>query len=606
MATPAPCLTLFRLPFRVSLHLLYKPYALHGAARAFLNAGNATNPVRSSIITKHHQKLSAHVFIAAIIILLGILFGTAVTPATRGQATPPDAQTGVSVEASQSIFSVMCALDAAGFAADESTLSEMPSRLALRGELLKLQGPATEALRQFYHDYALADPGETLSRYITFALVIGPPPSFTFLLDHDVMPPDALAIEGFQEVLANFYHEAHLDLRWAAVEPEYTRAVERYQSPVRRVVTVSDAYLREIYRPRYAHSFTVYIEPLVGNRTNFRNNGNHYAIVVDGGPEFPEADVRHAYLHFLLDPLPLKYRENVMKKRGLLNIAARAPRLSPEYKNDFMAYADECLIKAVELRIRHLKPDKEEAVLADDDKDGFIMVRSYVAQLQKFEKAEPAMSYYFPDLIDGIDLAAEQKRLQNFQFAASQEAGPEKAAPGGVRAGSQPGQTGDSQSELESALAQGDHEIALQDAAAAGKTFEKILAKYPENARATFGLAVASLLNHDADRAQELFEKLVAAAAAGQATSAEPAGQAPGQAPAAAGAAPDPGIVSWSHVYLGRLHDFAEERDQALVEYRAALGIAGAPEAVRVAAQRGIDAPYNPRGAGGSSAPPRQ
>ena len=44
---------------------------------------------------------------------------------------------------------------------------------------------------------------------------------------------------------------------------------------------------------------------------------------------------------------------------------------------------------------------------------------------------------------------------------------------------------------------------------AAGKTFEKILAKYPDNARANFGLAVASLLNHDADRAQELFEKLV-------------------------------------------------------------------------------------------------
>jgi len=516
------------------------------------------------------------------------LLSTAVHPATRGQAGPEGAQTGVSVEASQSIFSVMCALDAAGFAADESTLSEMPSRLALRGELLKLQGPATDALRQFYRDYALADPGETLSRYITFALVIGPPPNFTFLLDHDVLPPDALAIEGFQEVLANFYHEAHLDLRWASVEPEYNRAIERYQSPVRRVVTVSDAYLREIYKPRYAHSFTVYIEPLVGNRTNFRNNGNHYAIVVDGGPQFPEADVRHAYLHFLLDPLPLKYREAVMKKRGLLNIAARAPRLSPEYKNDFMAYADECLIKAVELRIRHLKPDKEEAVLAEDDQDGFIMVRSYVAQLQKFEKAEPAMSYYFPDLIEGIDLAAEQKRLQNFQFAALPEAGPEKAAPGGARAGLQPGQAANPQSELEAALAQGDHEIALQDPAAAGKTFEKILAKYPDNARASFGLAVASLLNHDADRAQELFEKLVAAG------------------PVASAAAPDPGVVSWSHVYLGRLHDFAEEREQAVAEYRAALAIAGAPEAARVAAQRGIDAPYNPRGAGGTIAPPKQ
>jgi hypothetical protein len=551
------------------------------------------------IISKHSQKFSGQVFVAAVIILLG----TVGTSQMHGQAGPEGAQTGVSVEASQQIFSVMCALDAAGFAAEESTLSEMPSRLALRGELLRLKGPATDALRQFYRDYQLADAGETLSRFITFSLVIGPPPNFTFLLDHDVLPPDVLAIEGFQEVLANFYHEAHLDLRWAAVEPEYNRAIERYQSPVRRVVTVSDAYLREIYRPRYAHSFTVYIEPLVGNRTNFRNNGNHYAIVVDGGAEFPEADVRHAYLHFLLDPLPLKYREAVMKKRGLLNIAARAPRLSPEYKNDFMAYADECLIKAVELRIRHLKPDKEEAVLLQDDQDGFIMVRAFVVQLQKFEKAEPAMSYYFPDLIDGIDLEAEQKRLQNFQFAALAEPGPANKAAGGARGGLQPGQATTPQSELESGLAQGDHEIALQDAAAAGKTFEKILAKYPDNARANFGLAVASLLNHDADRAQELFEKLVAAA---------PAPATEGQASAEASAAPDPGIVSWSHVYLGRLHDFAEERDQALVEYRAALAIAGAPEAARVAAQRGIDAPYNPRGASGSSggsgvsSPPKQ
>jgi tetratricopeptide (TPR) repeat protein len=572
--------------------------------------------VRSSVILKHHQKFSAHVFVAAIIILLG----TAAIPATRGQANPDTTQTGVSVETSQSIFSVMCALDAAGFAADESTLSEMPSRLALRGEMLKMQGPATDALRQFYHDYALADSGETLSRYITFALVVGPPPSFTFLLGRDVMPPDALAIEGFQEVLVNFYHEAHLDLRWAAVEPEYNRAVERYQSPVRHVVTVCNGYLREIYRPRYGHSFAVYIEPLVGNRTNFRNNGNHYAIVVDGGPQFPEADVRHAYLHFMLDPLPLKYREAVMKKRGLLNIAARAPRLAPEYKNDFMAYADECLVKAVELRIRHLKPEQQEAVLAADDQDGFIMVRMFVVQLQKFEKAEPAMSYYFPDMIDAINLETEQKRLQDFKFAALESAGPEKAAPGAARGGLQPGQAANPQSELENALAQGDHEIALQDAAAAGKTFEKILAKYPDNARANFGLAVASLLNHDADRAQELFEKLVAPAlapggagpAAAGTNVGEAAGQTAGGASADAMAAPDPGIVSWSHVYLGRLHDFAEERDQAVAEYRAALAIPGAPEAARVAAQRGIDAPYNPRGASGGSsgngtgAPPKQ
>ena len=118
------------------------------------------------------------------------------------QQKPPDNYTGISVEPDQALFATMCALDAAGFAADESTLSEMPSRLALREAMLKMQGPATEALRQFYHDHLLGDPGETLSRYITFSLVVGPPPRFDFQVNHDLLPPDVLAIDGFREILA--------------------------------------------------------------------------------------------------------------------------------------------------------------------------------------------------------------------------------------------------------------------------------------------------------------------------------------------------------------------------------------------------------------------
>ncbi len=544
--------------------------------------------MRSSVIRQFFQKFSAPVVFVAIILLLG---GTA-TPRTLGQSAADASETGVSVEASQQIFATMCALDAAGFGADESTLAEMPSRLALRGELLKLQGPATDALRQYYHDHALADPGETLSRYIAFALAVGPPPRFPFLMDHDVLPPDVLVIEDFEEVLANFYHEAHLDLRWTRVEPEYNRAVERSQSPVRKIVTVCNGYLREIYKSTYGHSFTVYVEPLVGNRANFRNNGNHYAIVIGAGPEFPTDDVRHAYLHFMLDPLPLKYRDALMRKTGLLNIGARAPRLPAEYKSDFIAYADECFIKAVELRIRHLTAEQHEATLAEDDRTGFIMVRVFDVQLQKFEKAEPAMSLYFPDLIASIDVTAEQKRYANFNFASLQETpAPETARAGQVQPGQQPAQQDDPQSERDRSLAEGDHQIALQDAPAAVAAFQKVLAKYPDDPRANFGLAVASLLNHDADRAQELFEKLVSAPSS---TGGDAVNSKSGS---------DPAILAWSHVYLGRLHDFAEERDQALTEYRAALAIEGAPEAARVAAQRGIDTPYNPRGTSGANGP---
>src|SRR5580704_19397897 len=90
-----------------------------GSARASeSNAGNSKQSLRSSVILKHYQKFSGQISAAAIIVLAGMLLGSAATPAMRGQTGPADAQTGVSVEASQQVFSVMCALDAAGFAAD--------------------------------------------------------------------------------------------------------------------------------------------------------------------------------------------------------------------------------------------------------------------------------------------------------------------------------------------------------------------------------------------------------------------------------------------------------------------------------------------------------
>lgn len=488
------------------------------------------------------------------------------------QASQAEANSGITVAASPQLFATMCALDAAGFDADESTLAEMPARLALRDELLKSQGPAADALRQYYRDHALADPGETLSRYITFALVAGPPPDFDYTVEHDLLPPDVLAIEDFQTVLSNFYREANLDARWQRVEPEYNRAIDFYQPIVRRIVMVSNGYLREIVKPSSRRTFSVYVEPLVGNRTNFRNSGNNYAIVVGTGSEPPVADIQHAYLHFLLDPLPLKYRDQLNAKRALLNIAARAPRLPVQYQDDFISFADECLIKAVELRLRHLTPQQLDDAMAQDDADGFIMVHPIVTQLMKFEKAEPAMSYYFPDLIAGIDVAAEQKRLQNIKFAQpSASSAPQlDAAAHGGRV-----------SDLDRALAEGDRQIAIKNGPAAEAVFQQILAKHPSEPRAVYGLAIASILSRKIDQATALFQQLLAAPASGS----------------SAGVT-DPSIQAWSHVYLGRIHDLEEDRDLALGEYRAALAVSGAPEAARVAAQRGIDAANLPPDSG--------
>jgi hypothetical protein len=463
----------------------------------------------------------------------------------------------------------MCALDAAGLDADEGTLSEMPARLALRDDLLKMQGTATEALRQFYKDHALESPTETLSRYITFALIAGPPPAFEMPGNPEQLPPDVLTIDGFQKVLADFYQEAHLDIRWAKIEPEYEPAVERYRTSLRRIVTVSDAYLREISKTD-GRSFTVYVEPLVGARTNFRNFGDRYAIVVGGNVDARANAIQHAYLHFMLDRLVLRHRNLLDKKNSFLNVAGAAPRLPMEYRDDFVAFTDECLIKAVELRLRRLTGGPLEAALRDADQSGYVLVRPLVAGLQKFEKAEPAMSYYFPDLIAGIDFDAERKRAQGIKFATEQP---------NAEADEIHGSGNGHASELERLLAEGNREIANKNAAAATATFEAALAKYPNDPRVEYGLAIASVISGNGDRAQELFEKVVSAPAS--------AGEG-----AKESAPSDPSAIAWSHVYLGRIHDLGDERDMALNEYRAALTVNGAPEAARVAAQNGIDAAY--------------
>jgi tetratricopeptide (TPR) repeat protein len=489
----------------------------------------------------------------------------------KAQQVGESGYTGITVEASPQIFTTMCALDAAGFDADESTIAEMPDRLALRADLLKMQGPATDALRQFYRDHALGNPGETLSRYITFALVIGPPPQFQLLGNRESLPPDVLALDGLQDLLPNFYREARLDVRWARIEPEYEPAVERYRDALRKIVTVSNAYLREVLKPSTGRTFTVYVEPLVGARSNFRNYGDQYSIVVGASNEMPLDAMQHAYLHFMLDPIVLHNRPLVDRKSALLAVAARAPQFPPEYQNDFIDFTDECFIKAVELRLRHLSPQDLEAALRDADQSGFILVRPFVRSLQNFEKAEPSMTYYFPDLVAGIDVDAEQKRMQGVSFAAARP-GPAVDEHNTVAT-----------SEIDQWVAEGDREIAQKDAAAAKATFEKALAKYPDDPRALYGMAIASVLSGDGDRAKELFDRIVAMPAAAPST--------------------DPSIVAWSHVYLGRIHDLEEERAMAVNEYKAALAIDGAPESARAAAQTGVTSPYKPAHAASEGQP---
>jgi hypothetical protein len=520
-------------------------------------------------------------FLRFAIIALGVLIGPVAIaqkaqPQKKKVDAPPlaEARRAVSVETRQQLFATLCALDAAGFNSGVNTTDQSPGRVQLRERMLALQGPAVEALRKYYQEHALADSGATFSRFVSFALAAGPPPKFAFELRREDLPPDALALEGFNEVLANFYRDAQLDKLWQHYQPDYQRGVEFYTAPLSEVAFAVTSYLREILKSNSPRTFSLYVEPLAGRKTNFRNYGDHYELVVGPISDPPMDDIRHAFLHFILDPMAIQYRTLAARASPLLEYAAQAPLLPVEFHDDYAAFFDECLVRAVELRLRHLTPANLASAIDQAESSGYVMVRPIYAGLSGFEKSEPAMGYYLPEMIKAIDVAGEARRLRGVKFADASPVGDAVTAAGGATVVAAPVVSADP---VEQELAEGQRQIFARNGPAATSSFERVLAAHPDDLRATYGLAVAAALSGKPDRARELFSKVIAASK---------------NSPADSSARPDPGNVSWSHIYLGRMYDVEGQRDLAVAEYREALAVTGAPESARTAAQRGVESGY--------------
>jgi hypothetical protein len=480
-------------------------------------------------------------------------------------------QSAVSVDGSEAMFTTMCALLAAGFEADVSTEHWSAYRVQMRQRLQEQQGPAVEAVRQFYREHQLNDPGAMLSRYLWFGLVSGSAPRFTPTLRRDELPPEVLVLEGFSEILSAYYKEQKIGQLWRQVQPIYNREIEHMHDQVTQIVFISSAYLREIIDPNGYRTFSIVVEPLVGRITNVRSYGDHYALVLSGGEqEVPTDVVRHAFLHYLLDPLPLQYSHVVVTKRELFDRAARAPRLEPDLRDDFPSYVAECMVRAVEIKLKKISPGERDAALERADADGYVMVRPLFVGLAKFEGSEPAMSLYFPDLIRGIDVGAESKRIAAITFAPEEKAhtGKDLSIEEVARRKSlQPAALPDDANAIAD-LTEGERDLADKNSSAARAAFERVLAKYPDQTRAWYGLGVAAYLEQDAARAKEVFGRL---------TSGEHA------------ATQDPMVMAWSYIYLGRIYDYEGHADRAKTQFEAALSVQGLPARARDAAQKGLE-----------------
>jgi tetratricopeptide (TPR) repeat protein len=512
------------------------------------------------------RKISEKMGVVLALLLVCAAVSAAQAPVRRAnpRLAPSSAAT---IDTNEAMFATMCALYAAGYEGDLSSDNWSAYRSQMRERLRAQQGPAVDALKEFYRGHQFRDPAAMLSRFVWFGLVAGPAPKFRPSLRRDELPPDVLDLEGFSEILSNYYTEQNIGRMFREVQSLYNGEIERLHDPVSQILFQATTYLRAVVDPSKPQTFTIVVEPLVGRITNVRNFMDHYAIVLSGSEDVPSDVVRHAYLHFLLDGLPLQYPHVIAVKRPLYETAAKAPRLAADLKDDFPSWFGECTVRAVELKLRKMSPSEREALLQSNDGEGYVMVRPIFMGLTEYEKSEPSFRDYFPDLIRAIDMKTEQPRVAAIQFAPAQDASQKKdleaeAVARRVRVTTLP-----NDAQAIAALTDGEKALSEKNARAAEVSFKSVLAKYPNQPRAWYGLGMVAVLDHDADRAKEVFGRL---------TTGEYA------------ASQDPLVMAWSHVYLARIFEDEGQLERAKSEYQAVLTVQGAPPQAQQAAQKGL------------------
>jgi tetratricopeptide (TPR) repeat protein len=511
---------------------------------------------------KHLKKVSVGLLL--LVLLADAAHAQAPLPRQRPHVAPV---TNITVDGNEAMFATMCALYASGFESDVSTDNWSAFRAQMRDRLRKQQGPAVDAIRQFYRQHESRDTAEMLSRYVWFGIVSGPAPKFQPVLRRDELPPDLLTLEGFSEILSAYYTEQNIGQLWRQVQPIYNQEIERLHEPISQIVLVANTYLRELNNPGQLRTFSIIVEPLVGRITNVRNFGDHYAIILSGSEDIPTDVVRHAFLHFLLDPLPLMYPHIIAVKRPIYEIAAKAPRLPADLRDDFPSWFGECTVRAVELKLKRMSPSEREVALNSNDADGYVMVRPIFKGLSDYEKNEPSMRNYFPEMVRNMDVKAEVARASALTFA--RETTPEQSAQLASenlnrRRRSASATLPDDPGTI-AQLTDGERLIADHNPRAAEAAFKNVLAKYPDQIRAWYGLGLVALLDHDGPRAKEVFGRL---------TTGEHA------------ATQDPMVLAWSHVYLARVLDEEGQLEKSKSEYQAALAVQGAPARAQQAAQK--------------------
>ncbi len=468
--------------------------------------------------------------------------------------------TKATLDVSETLFSVVSALNVCGY--DQELANSSPLRRQVRDDLVKASelpqaATAAEAMCHFYRDHRQNDVSHDLAQYVSLALNVGGPPDFTPKWQEADMPDDAAYVLGFLPLLKSYAAAAKLHSIWLKHQSEYDGLIERFHDPVAKMITATDVYLRMPLAIDPGRSYTIYLEPMIAagqvNSRDYRDE-SYYMVISPQGDNIHIAQLRHAYLHFVLDPLIAKRATSLDRMKPILLSVKNAP-MAEEYKTDVGLLLIESLIRAIEARtpLDPKLPEQDRlAIVKRAEAEGFILTGYFYDQLRIFEKQETGLKDAFPDWLHAIDVAEVRKHASGIQFASSAE--PE------LMQASKP---------VLSKVDQAERALASGNPADAAQLANEGLAANEDAGKAYFVLARVATLSGNLQDARDDFAKAVRAAK-------------------------DPRVAAWSHIYLGRILDLQDDREDALVQYKAALDTGDVSADTKAAAERGLKTPYEP------------
>lgn len=487
-------------------------------------------------------------------------------PQAAAQMTPK-----ATVDTSETIFTVLAAINTCGFSEDLGQSD--PLRLQIRSELARSTQAspdavsATRAVCQFYSDHRQGDQSHDLAQYISLALTLGPAPDFKPTMKEADLPPDAGYVLGLVPLLPSFYKSAGLHQIWLGHQDQYDGLINRFHTPIAKLLSATDLYLRLPIAGYMGRKFNIYLAPLgAPGQVNARNYGNDYYIVLTparGSLQYNQ--VRHTYLHYVLDPIAMKRPTAMSHLEPLLPLVQTAP-MDEVFKRDATLLCTESLIEAVEARMIPASSkgkDQEKAVETQRQqavdaamRQGYVLTQYFYAQLRNFEKGPVGLQDAFPNWLYDMDLDHEKKVARNTEFAAS-------AHPEVVRLAPPP---------KPSLLDEAEKDLVGGNLAEAQQLAQLSLGEHKgEDGRAFFILARTATMKGDMAGAQKYFARTVEVSK-------------------------EPRLLAWSHIYLGRIFDLQDNRQAALDHYRTALNSGDMDPQVRAAAEKGLQQPYAPPG----------